>query len=88
MVAFQIVIKTYPSTIYKEECLYYIVKSSYQFANQSIEFRKAERYKNTIENYYKFIDACPESKFLKDAEKILIECQEKLKKSENSFSVR
>jgi len=83
VVAFQNVIKSYPSTIYKEECLYYILRSSYLYANQSIDARKAERYKSAIENYYKLIDAYPEGKYLKDAEKILLESQTRLKKAES-----
>jgi len=83
VVAFQNVIKTYPSTTYKEECLYNIFRASYGYANQSVDIKKAERYKVAIENYYKLIDAYPNGKFIKDAEKIMIECQAKLKKAES-----
>jgi outer membrane protein assembly factor BamD len=81
MVAFQNVIRSFPSTSYKEECMYYILKSSYDFARQSIEARKQERYEAAIENYLKLVDAFPESRFLKDAEKIYNESRSKLKKS-------
>ncbi|MBK8414215.1 MAG: outer membrane protein assembly factor BamD [Bacteroidetes bacterium] len=37
MTAFQNVIKSYPSSIYKEECLYLAFRSSYLYANQSID---------------------------------------------------
>jgi outer membrane protein assembly factor BamD len=82
MVAFQNIIKEYPATIYKEECLFYALKSGYLFAGQSIPSRQAERYKNTIENYFKLIDAFPESKYLRDAEKIMIESRTRLKRLE------
>ena len=88
IVAFNNVIKTYPATVYKEDCLYYILSSSLIYANQSVFTRKAERYKNTIESYYKLIDTFPETKYLKDAEKIFLEAQEKLKKIENNLSLR
>lgn len=83
VVSFQNVMKSYPSSSYKEDCLYYIFRSSYGYANQSIDIRKAERYKVAIENYYKLIDAFPEGKYIKDAEKIMLECQTKLKKAES-----
>jgi len=84
VVSFQNVINSYPSSIYKEECMFYIFRSSYEYANQSIDIKQPERYKAAIDNYYKLIDAFPEGRFLKDAEKILIECQAKLKKAERS----
>ena len=87
MVAFQNVLKTYPSTIFKEDCLYYVLRSSFIYANQSIENKKAERYKVTIENYYKLIDAFPEGKYLKEAEKILLEAQSKIKKMEGGIQI-
>lgn len=87
MVAFQNVIKSYPASAFKEECLYYIVRSSYLYANQSVDTKKAERYKYSIESYYKLIDAFPNGKFNREAEKIFIECQNRLKKLENSPNV-
>lgn len=85
--AFQNVLKAYPATAFKEECLYYVLRSSFNYASQSIEARKSERYKITIENYYKLIDAFPEGKYLKDAEKILLESQARIKKLENDSHV-
>lgn len=82
MVAFQNIIKSYPSTIYKEECLYYILRSSWMFAEQSIESKKSERYKNAMEHYVKLVDAFPEGKYLKDAERIYEDCKENVKKLE------
>jgi outer membrane protein assembly factor BamD len=87
VLAFQNVLKTYPSTTYKEECLFYILRSSYLYANQSIDTKKPERYKNTIENYYKLIDTFPQTKYLREAERIFVESQARIKKLENSASV-
>ncbi len=84
VVAFQNVIKDYPASVYKEECLYYIVRSSFTYASQSIEARQAERYRLTIENYYKLIDAYPSGKYVTEAEKYLLDSQARLKKLENS----
>ncbi|MBL7915692.1 MAG: outer membrane protein assembly factor BamD [Bacteroidia bacterium] len=87
LTAFQNVIKSYPSSIYKEECLYYAFRSAYLYANQSIDSKKAERYKYAIESYYKLIDAFPSGKFNRDAEKIFLECQDRLKKLEKSANL-
>ena len=80
VVAFGNVIKDFPSTQYKEECLYLSVKSAYLYAKNSIESKKSERFKNAIENYYKLVDFFPASTYLKDAESIYKQCQDELKK--------
>lgn len=87
MFAFQNVLKTYPSTVFKEDCLYYILRSSYNYAGQSVEYKQVERYNTVIENYYKLIDAFPEGKYLKEAEKILVETKSRIKKLENGSQV-
>ncbi|HEX5001430.1 MAG TPA: outer membrane protein assembly factor BamD [Bacteroidia bacterium] len=87
VVAFQNLIKSYPSTVYREESLYYILRSSWLYAAKSIEAKKAERYNNAVENYVKLIDAYPEGKFLKEAEKIYQDCQQKLKKLESRQNI-
>lgn len=81
MIAFQNVIKSYPATSYKEECLYYIFVSSYEYAAKSIAMRQTERYKAAMENYLKLIDAFPNSRFLNDAEKIYENCKTRISKS-------
>jgi len=83
VVAFQNVIKYYPSSVYKEECLFLILKSSFEYARQSVDARKAERYKIAIENYFKLLEAFPDSKYLKEAEKILLDSRQLLKKYES-----
>lgn len=78
MIAFQNVIKAFPSTVYNEECLYYIVKSSYAYAGRSITARQRERYQATIEHYLKLVDTYPTGKYLNEAEKIYNDCKSKL----------
>ncbi|MDQ3049361.1 MAG: hypothetical protein M3Q95_00600, partial [Bacteroidota bacterium] len=75
------------ASIYKEECLYYIIRSSYTYATQSIEARQAERYRLTIENYYKLIDAYPSGKYVNEAEDYLLNSQARLKKLESSGGI-
>ncbi|MCB9334549.1 MAG: outer membrane protein assembly factor BamD [Flavobacteriales bacterium] len=58
----------FPDTKHKEEIMLLIVKSSYYLAINSIKEKKLERFNNTIEAYYNFVDSFKESKFLKEAE--------------------
>lgn len=81
-IAFENVIRDFPSTGYKEECLYLSVKSAYDYARQSIEEKKKERYKLTIEQYQKLIDAFPESKYLRESEKIFLDARRQVEELE------
>ncbi|MFI5220363.1 MAG: outer membrane protein assembly factor BamD [Bacteroidia bacterium] len=86
-VAFGNVIKEFPNTQFKEECLYLQVKSAYKYAEESIESKKKERYKETIEHYYKLLDNYPESQFLREAESIFKDSQKVLDKIDKDKSV-
>lgn len=65
----KIVLTDYPDTEYREDILFTVVKSSYLLAENSIYTKQKERYKNTIDAYYTFVDKFPESKKVKEAEK-------------------
>ena len=64
------VLYDYPDTTYREDIMFTIIKASYLLAENSIYSKQKERYKATVEEYYSFVDKFPESKRIKDAEKI------------------
>ncbi len=80
VVAFENLMKDFPSTRFKEEGLYLSVKSAYLYAKNSIESKKTERFKNAIEIYYKLADFFPQSTYLKEAGDIRKACEEELEK--------
>jgi outer membrane protein assembly factor BamD len=65
----KLVLSDFPDTKYREDILFTIVKSSYLLAENSVNKKKKERYKNTIDAYFAFVDNFPESKKIKEAEK-------------------
>jgi outer membrane protein assembly factor BamD len=65
----KLVLEDFPDTKYREDILFFIVKSSYLLAENSIYAKQKERYKNTIDAYFAFVDNFPESKKVKEAEK-------------------
>ncbi len=87
IVAFENVLKDFPSTTYREEALFLALKSSYIYAQKSVENKQAERYKLAQENYFKLIDAYPQSKYLRDAEKIYTGTQAALKEKQEKDTV-
>ena len=66
-------LKNFPSTIHREELSMLILESKYQLATQSFEEKKIERYRNTIDEYYNYINEFPQGKFKKQADKIFKE---------------
>ncbi len=67
--AFENFLKDFPGSEYKEEALFLSVKSAYIYAANSVESKKVERFKTTIDQYYKLIDSFPQSRYLREAEK-------------------
>ncbi|MCK4360867.1 MAG: tetratricopeptide repeat protein, partial [Bacteroidales bacterium] len=76
--SFENIIKDFPDTQYKEEILFYIVKSYYKYAINSIKSKKKERYSFTVESYKNFLTIFPESDFMREASNIYENALEEL----------
>lgn len=63
-------IKDYPYSKYKEELEMLILKARYQEANLSIEEKKADRFREVIDEYYSFINNYPDSPNREEADNI------------------
>ncbi len=72
--------KDYPSSPYKEECMYLIIKANYDYATKSILRKQAERYRNAIIAYNDYIEKFPHGEHVKDARRIYKLTQQKLNK--------
>ena len=79
VVTAQNALKDYPYTHYREDLSILILKSKYEMAIYSVEEKKGERYRETIDEYYAFVNEFPERKYLKEAEKIFKESKEIIK---------
>jgi outer membrane protein assembly factor BamD len=60
--------KDFPGTQYREEILFLIVESNFKYAEASVEAKKLERYRTTMESYITFVSAFPASTLLDRAE--------------------
>jgi outer membrane protein assembly factor BamD len=60
--------KKYPQSNYREQAMTLIIQSKFLLAEGSIETKKLERYRETMESYITFVSAFPKSKFLDTAE--------------------
>ena len=79
IVSFENVLKDYPDTKYREEVMYLIVKTNYIYAAKSIEAKKIDRLKSTVEAYNKFVTYYSEkSKYNKEAEGYYLSAKKQL----------
>lgn len=72
-------LKEYPDTKYREELMYLIVKSNFMLAENSVESKRAERYQNTVTEYYSFVDEYPESQYVSEIESMYKQSVDKIK---------
>lgn len=83
-------LRSYPDSEFKEEALFYIVKSSYLFAKNSVRSKQKERYQSVIKEYQRLEYKFPKSEFLPDAKKMKEKAEavvEEIKQSEKGSSV-
>lgn len=72
-------LKDYPYTGLREEISMLILRARYMMAHHSVEDKKLERYRETIDEYYAFKTEFPSSKYLDEAEKFFKEAKEFIK---------
>lgn len=63
-------IKDYPYSKYKEELEMIVLKSRYQEAVQSVEEKKADRFREVVDEYYSFINNYPDGENRREADNI------------------
>ena len=73
-------IRTYPYSKYREDFMYYMFKSKYEMAIQSVEEKKEFRYRDVIDEYYSYINEFPEGKYVKEIKKLYENIEKELKK--------
>ena len=63
IVAFRNAIQKYPTSHRREDLMYYVVKASFDYAENSIESKRLDRYMAALDAYYTFVMEYPESKY-------------------------
>ena len=69
----------YPYTKLREELSILILRARYSMAKESVQSKMIDRYRDTLDEYYAFKNEFPESKYMKEADKIYRETQKALK---------
>ena len=63
-------LKTYPYTKFREDLMIMILRARYRLANKSVTEKKEDRYRETIDEYFGFKNEFPDSKYMREADKI------------------
>lgn len=61
----------FPDTKYREELSFLILESKFIQAEKSVEEKKEQRARDTVDEFYSFINEFPDGKYTQKAEKIL-----------------
>ena len=72
----QNVMNDYPYTSFREDLSILVLRARYKMAFHSVEDKKLERFRDTIDEYYAFKTEFPESKYMKEADKYYKEATE------------
>lgn len=64
-------LQDFPSSIYRVDMAFLILKSRFSFAQNSYEHLKEERFRQVIDEYYSFVNEFPQSKYQKEAEQLV-----------------
>ena len=80
IVTYKLLLDDFPSTNFREEVLFKIVKASYNLAENSIEEKKVARYEETIKAYTDFTSAYPDSRQKEKAEDYSVSARKRLDK--------
>ncbi len=70
VVAFRSSLKDFPDSEYREDIMYYIIKSNYLYALNSVFSKTKERLQVAAKDYRAFVKAFPQSKYDKEVAKI------------------
>ncbi len=86
VIAFENFRKNFPDSPYLEEVAYLRVDAGYRLAHQSLPGLQLERYTLVISYYQELVDSYPESKFIKEAEKLYSDSLDKINKLKTNNS--
>ncbi len=75
-------IKDFPSSPYKEQALYLIIKANYDYAVKSIAAKQKERFTDVMSSYNDYKAKFPEGEYNKQASRYLHLAQNQIKKIE------
>ena len=79
-------LKEFPDSKYREELMYYLLKSKYLLGVNSIEDKQRERLNSVIDEYFTFVDEFPTSKYKKEADRFFADVKKMMNLSDEEIN--
>ena len=83
VISFGNTLRDYPDTRFAEEIEFLTIRAQYLYAYHSREDFQQDRYNQSIDDAQQFVDKYPKSKYLKDAQDYIKDCNQGIIKSKN-----
>ncbi|MDR1003672.1 MAG: outer membrane protein assembly factor BamD [Prevotellaceae bacterium] len=80
-------LKDYPYTNLREDLSMLILRAKYEMAVYSVEEKRVDRYRETVDEYYAFKNEFPESQYTKEADKIFKESEKMIKPEDETEGI-
>lgn len=81
-------IKKYPATPFKEEAMYLIIQTNYNYAGKSVFRKQKERYTNCISSYNDYLAIYPEGEYVNKSRRYMNSAKAKIKKIDKTLDKR
>lgn len=81
-------LREYPNSKYTEELMYKVFRSKYLLAKNSIESKKRKRLNGAMDEYYRFVDAWPDSKHRKEVDRSFAQIKKMLNLKEEDLNIK
>ena len=78
--AFENLLLDYPDTKFREDALFYTIKSYYYYASKSVRSKRAERYQEAADVYNLFVSTYPDSEYNRDVQYMYDRAMKELEK--------
>lgn len=72
-------LQDFPYAKRREDLSYLIFQAKYKMATESVEEKREDRYRDVVDEYYAFKNEFPESKYLKDVERMYKDASKNIK---------
>ena len=76
-------LKQYPESKHREEIMYLIVDAGYRFASNSVQDKQTDRYLTMLDSYLSFKEEFPESKHIKELDRMAKSARDYLDRNNN-----
>jgi len=77
-IAFENSLQDYPDSPFREEIIFYTMKSLYNYASNSVDIKKLDRLTKAQKKYKTYLKNFPDGKYIKEANRINEECTNKI----------